>query len=350
VVSAAERYGLVFSAKVRQSMSATAIAITPSTPILCIAGPTASGKSALALAYAQARAAQGQSVEIICVDSATIYRGMDVGTAKPSAADLAIAPHHLIDIRDPLESYSAGEFVRDATRLIGEIRTRGAEPLLVGGTMLYFKALLEGMDDLPLAHPEIRAAIDLEATNIGWPALHAALTLVDPASAARLNPNDSQRIQRALEVYRVTGLPLSSFFKKKSAQTDVQTAPSDLTFQLVALEPQDRRWLHERIEARFDAMLLPSHEGSLIEEVRALKARSDLHADLPSIRCVGYRQVWEFLDSAGSEQDRTLMRERGVAATRQLAKRQLTWLRGWEGKLSLPAESNSLANLAMLQR
>jgi tRNA dimethylallyltransferase len=355
---------LVFSAKIWQSMSAVGSPMTitnnNNTPILCIAGPTASGKSALALAYAQARAAQGQTVEMICVDSATIYRGMDVGTAKPSAAEQAITPHHLIDIRDPSQSYSAGEFARDATRLIGEIRARGAQPVLVGGTMLYFKALLEGIDDLPLANPKIRAEIDLEATNLGWPALHAALALVDPDSAARLSPNDSQRIQRALEVYRATGLTLSSFFKKKSGLTDALAGASTdpltsapqatpkLVFQLVALEPQDRRWLHDRIAARFDAMLLTGSQNSLIEEVRALKARPDLHADLPAIRCVGYRQVWDFLDGAGSQKDWHDMRERGVAATRQLAKRQLTWLRGWQGKMSLHAETSCLANLATL--
>jgi tRNA dimethylallyltransferase len=310
-------------------------------PILCIAGPTASGKSALALAYAKAKQSKGQAVEIICVDSATIYKGMDIGTAKPSAAELAIAPHHLVDIRDPAQSYSAGEFARDATRLIGEIRARGAEPLLVGGTMLYFKALMQGIDDLPLANPEIRAAIDLEAETVGWPALHAALNLIDPESAARLNPNDSQRIQRALEVYRATGLPLSSYFKKKGAAKIASDTSPALNFQLVALEPQDRSWLHGRIATRFDAMLA----GGLIDEVKALKSRPDLHADLPSIRCVGYRQVWEYLDGACLHQDLVEMRQRGIAATRQLAKRQLTWLRGWEGKLALPAETATLADL-----
>jgi tRNA dimethylallyltransferase len=306
--------------------------------ILCIAGPTASGKSALALAYARACAEQGKLVEIICVDSATIYRGMNIGTAKPTQAELAVVPHHLIDIRDPSERYSAGEFARDATRLISEIRARGAQPVLVGGTMLYFKALLHGMDELPLASPDIRAAIDLEAHTIGWPALHAALALVDPMTAARLSPNDSQRIQRALEVYRATGLPLSSFFAKPNVTKTI----SGLTFHLVALEPHDRRWLHERIARRFEAMLRPSPEGGLIEEVRALKARPDLQSDLPAIRCVGYRQAWEFLEGAYSQAD---LRERGIAATRQLAKRQLTWLRGWQSKYSLPAETANVATL-----
>ena len=335
MVFAVECNGLVFDSEVWQGMSLA------TSPILCIAGPTASGKSALALAYARHQQAKGQVAEIICVDSATIYRGMDIGTAKPSSTELAIAPHHLVDIRDPSESYSAGEFARDAMRLITEIRARGAQPVLVGGTMLYFKALIEGMDDLPLANPEIRAAIDLEAENLGWPALHAALALVDPESAARLSPNDSQRIQRALEVYRATGLPLSSYFKKKDAARDPSQAASALAFQLVALEPLERSWLHERIAVRFDAMLA----GGLMDEVQALKARPDLHADLPAIRCVGYRQMWEYLEGENSHIAFAAMRERGIAATRQLAKRQLTWLRGWEGKLSLPAET---ADLAML--
>ena len=299
-------------------------------PVLCIAGPTASGKSKLALDYATSRASRGLQVELICVDSVTIYKGMDIGTAKPSASEQAICPHHLIDIRDPSESYNAGEFARDTTRLIGEIRARGAEPVLVGGTMLYFKALIHGIDELPTADTVIRAQIDEEAKSLGWPALHAGLALVDPVTAARLSPNDSQRIQRALEVFRSTGKPLSSYFKPEGSPE----ATSGLTFQLIALEPQVRQGLHERIAARFDSMLA----GGLVDEVRALKSRPDLKADLPSMRCVGYRQVWEFLDGACSESE---MRERGIAATRQLAKRQLTWLRAWEGKISLPQVSGT---------
>ena len=306
-------------------------------PILCIAGPTASGKSKLALDYAEHQAGHGLPVELICVDSATIYTGMDVGTAKPSATEQAICPHHLIDIRDPSESYNAGEFARDATRLIGEIRARGAEPVLVGGTMLYFKALIEGIDELPTADLAIRAAIELEAQTLGWPALHAHLSLVDSITAARLSINDSQRISRALEVYRSTSKPISSFYKQEGSPQ----ATSDKAFQLVALEPQSRQGLHERIAARFDAML----HGGLVDEVGALKNRSDLHADLPSMRCVGYRQVWEFLDGACSESE---MRERGIAATRQLAKRQLTWLRSWEGKVSMPSETANLDSLLAL--
>jgi tRNA dimethylallyltransferase len=314
------------------------VAKEQSAPILCIAGPTASGKSKLALEYAQSQAGRGSPVELICVDSATIYRSMDIGTAKPGVSEQAICPHHLIDIRDPSESYNAGEFARDATRLIGEIRARGAEPVLVGGTMLYFKALLDGIDDLPTADLSIRAEIEREAQSLGWHGLHASLALVDPVTAARLSPNDSQRISRALEVFRATNKPLSSYFKDKR-EGGLQ-ALSRKAFQLIALEPQSRQGLHERIALRFDAMLA----GGLIDEVRALKSRGDLTADLPSMRCVGYRQVWEFLDGAYSESE---MRERGIAATRQLAKRQLTWLRGWQGKTSMPSEE---VNLAMLLR
>ncbi len=299
-------------------------------PILCIAGPTASGKSRLALDYVQALAGQGVAAEIICVDSATIYREMNIGTAKPSAAELAICPHHLIDIKDPSESYSAGEFVRDATRLIGHIQARKATPVLVGGTMLYFKALLEGIDELPVADAALRLAIAQEAQSLGWPALHAKLALVDPVIAARLNPNDSQRIGRALEVFRATGRALSSHFQQG---TRLQ-ALSTLTFKIIALEPQSRQGLHERIATRFDAMLAQG----LVDEVRALKRRPDLSAELPSMRSVGYRQVWEFLDGA---YDATQMRERAIAATRQLAKRQLTWLRSWPGKISLPQVSGT---------
>ncbi|MDI9334954.1 MAG: tRNA (adenosine(37)-N6)-dimethylallyltransferase MiaA [Cytophagales bacterium] len=308
-------------------------------PIRCIAGPTASGKSRLALDYAAHQAARGLAVELICVDSATIYRGMDIGTAKPSAQEQAICPHHLLDIREPSQSYNAGAFARDAARLIGEIRARAAEPVLVGGTMLYFKALMDGIDELPTADLAIRAEIEQEAQSLGWQALHANLALIDPLTAARLSPNDSQRISRALEVYRATGKPLSGYFKTEASPQ----ATSDLTFQLIALEPQSRQGLHERIAARFDAMLA----SGLVDEVRALHKRGDLNADLPAMRCVGYRQVWAFLDGACSESE---MRERGIAATRQLAKRQLTWLRGWAGKISMPLETATLETLITLAK
>jgi len=276
---------------------------------LCLAGPTASGKTAAALAIAQAWVGH-QPVEIVSVDSALVYRGMDIGTAKPSADERASVPHHLIDIIDPAESYSAARFVTDATRLIGEIEARGALPLLVGGTMLYFKALFEGLDAMPAADRAVRAAIAEQLEREGLHALHRELQRVDPVTAARLAPADQQRIQRALEVYRVSGQPLSAFH---------QTKPVRALPPLIALEPTDRAWLHRRIEARFEQML----SQGLVDEVRALGERGDLHADLPSMRCVGYRQTWEALTHGTLDE----LPERGIAATRQLAKRQLTWLR-----------------------
>ena len=293
-------------------------------PPIAIAGPTASGKTAAALALAAVLAPR-LPVEIISVDSALVYRGMDIGTAKPTRAEQAAVPHHLIDIRDPLQAYSAAEFVQDAERLIAEIRARGALPLLVGGTMLYFKALFDGIDDMPPADPAVRAQIEALAAEQGWPALHAELARVDPATAARLAPADSQRIQRALEVWHVSGRPISDFHttKKRATSQDKTTATA-----LFSLEPAHRAWLHERIARRFDAMLA---EG-FVDEVRQLRARGDLHPDLPSMRCVGYRQACEALDAQaaagpGAPLDLAGLRERGLAATRQLAKRQITWLR-----------------------
>ena len=267
---------------------------------LCLAGPTASGKSAAALAIAAALVPRC-AVEIVSVDSALVYRGMDIGTAKPSAAERAAVPHHLIDIVDPAERYSA------ANR--GD-RRRGNVPLLVGGTMLYFKALFDGLDALPEADPAVRADIDARAAHRGWPALHAELATIDPVTAARLAPNDSQRIQRALEVYRVSGRPLSAW------HTDRPRAPPP---PLISLEPGDRAWLHARIAERFAAMLA----AGLVDEVRALRARGDLHPELPAMRAVGYRQAWAALESG----ELAALPAAGAAATRQLAKRQLTWLR-----------------------
>ena len=275
------------------------------TPI-CLAGPTGCGKTAAALAVSQVL-----PVEIISVDSALVYRGMDIGTAKPTAAEQAAVPHHLIDILDPTDSYSAAEFVRDAKRLAGEISARGRLPLLVGGTMLYFKALFDGLSTLPQADAELRAAIDAEALERGWPAMHAELARLDPETGARLAPNDSQRIQRALEVIRLTGQPLSALH---AASRD-----EGVDWPLFSLEPTDRAWLHERLAQRFDVML----DAGLVDEVKALRARGDLSLALPSMRCVGYRQVWEALDA----DDFKDLRDRGIAATRQLAKRQVTWLR-----------------------
>ncbi|WP_457337921.1 tRNA (adenosine(37)-N6)-dimethylallyltransferase MiaA [Rhizobacter sp. P5_C2] len=285
--------------------------MTASLNYLCLAGPTASGKTAASLAIAQALAERGRPVEIISVDSALVYRGMDIGTAKPGAAERAVVPHHLIDIIEPSEAYSAARFVIDAERLIAEIRARGRLPLLVGGTMLYFKALFEGLDAMPAADRAVRAALEAQCERDGLHALYRELKRVDPVTAARLKPGDQQRIQRALEVYRVSGQPISSFHTEKPAR---ELPP------LISLEPSDRAWLHQRIETRFHQML----EDGLVDEVRALEARGDLDADMPSMRCVGYRQTWEAL----VEDDLSELPERGIAATRQLAKRQITWLRG----------------------
>ena len=292
---------------------------------IAIVGPTASGKTAAALALAQALQTQG-GAEIISVDSALVYRGMDIGTAKPSREELAAVPHHLIDTIDPLQSYSAAEFARDATRLIGEIHARGRMPLLVGGTMLYLKALLEGLNDIPAADPQVREAIQARAAQVGWPALHAELMQVDPVTAARLAPGDSQRVGRALEVWTATGQTLSSFHQSAKA------AAPNWNIQVLSLEPQDRTWLHQRIAQRFELMMAQG----FIHEVRQLRARGDLNPDLPSMRCVGYRQAWQGLDEGWSEQDIT---ERGIFATRQLAKRQITWLRSMDSRHVIAADA-----------
>ena len=296
-------------------------------PVLCIAGPTAAGKTAAALALAHER-----SIEIISMDSALVYRGMDIGTAKPTLAERAQVPHHLIDIRDPGEPYSAAQFVADAQRLVPEIRARGALPVLVGGTMLYYKALVQGLDAMPAADPAVRAALEHEAAAVGWPAMHAQLALVDPTTAQRLHPTDSQRVQRALEVWRVSGKPLSSFHVStlSAMQSIAKNDHSTPAYRLLSLEPAARSWLHARIAVRFDSMLA---EG-LLGEVKALRSRGDLSADLPSMRCVGYRQVWEALDESDAqdipmEALMPALRERSIAATRQLAKRQLTWMRSF---------------------
>ena len=290
---------------------------------LGLAGPTASGKTALALALARR-----WPVEIVSVDSALVYRGMDIGTAKPSADERAAAPHHLLDIIAPEQSYSAAQFVTDARRLIADIRARGRWPLLVGGTMMYFKALVDGIDEMPAADLAIRAAIDAEAIQLGWPAMHARLAQVDPITAARLQPNDSQRIQRALEVFRASGTPLSTLHLR--AQRDAPARDG----ALLALEPASRAWLHARIAQRFDAML----EAGFLDEVRRLRTNPALNLDLPSMRCVGYRQAWEALDAADPP-DRAELRERGIAATRQLAKRQITWLRSMPDRRVVEADS-----------
>jgi len=280
-------------------------------PVACLLGPTASGKTAAALAFAARH-----PVEIVSVDSALVYREMDIGTAKPNAEERAAAVHHLIDIIDPAETYSAAQFRADALRIVGEIVARGNVPLLVGGTMLYYKALTQGLNDLPGADADLRATLDADAARDGWPALHARLAAIDPQTAARLPPNDSQRIQRALEVFMLSGQPMSALL----AAPRVQDTDAPYRFVPIALEPSDRAVLHARIAARFDAML--AH--GFIDEVKRLRTRGDLNVAMPSMRCVGYRQAWEYLDGATGYDE---MRDKGIFATRQLCKRQLTWLR-----------------------
>jgi len=289
---------------------ATPLASPPAAVLLL--GPTASGKTAAALAIARHR-----PVEIVSVDSALVYRGMDIGTAKPTPTERAAVPHHLIDILEPTQSYSAAQFAADARSLIAAIRARGRLPLLVGGTMLYAKALLEGLHDLPRADAALRARIEDEARSLGWPALHARLAGFDPATASRLAPGDAQRIQRALEVFALTGEPMSVLLARP--------AQGGTALPVIALEPAERAGLHARIAQRTDAML----GAGLLAEVAALRARGDLHPGLPAMRCVGYRQAWAHLDGDG---DAATLRERTIAATRQLAKRQLTWLRSMPGR------------------
>jgi tRNA dimethylallyltransferase len=300
---------------------------------LLIAGPTASGKSGLAL-----RLAELMPAELISVDSAQVYRGFDIGSAKPSRSLRDRIPHHLIDIRNPEDTYSAGEFVTDALQAIETIRARGRLPILVGGTMLYFNALIRGIARLPTADPDIRRAIDADAAVRGWPAVHTELLAVDPMAAAKIHPNDAQRIQRALEVYRATGRPISEWQRETSARHTWR-------FSRLALVPTDRAWLHERIEQRFRQMM---QEGFL-EEVRALRARSSLAPEAPSLRAVGYRQLWAHLVG---EIDLPTAVARAVVATRQLAKRQLTWIHAdpdWEG-LDPQREDLIEAKVAALQR
>ncbi len=296
--------------------------------VLALLGPTASGKSALAI-----KAAESLPVEIVSMDSALVYRGMDIGTAKPGAALRARVPHHLIDLIDPDQGYSAGRWRQDAVRIVGEILERKRIPLLVGGTMLYDRALTSGLDELPPADPEVRAQIEAEAARRGWPALHEELQDADPASAARLAPADAQRIQRALEVWRITGKPLSALHGQ---------AARDLPFEVkgLALVPE-RPVLHERIARRFAAML----RLGLVEEVESLKEKYRLSASMPSMRAVGYRQVWEYLEGRF---DKAALAEKGIVATRQLAKRQLTWLRSFPDVVRLDAAGQEPA--AALQR
>lgn len=298
-------------------------------PAIFLMGPTASGKTALAM-----HLFDHLPCELISVDSALIYRQMDIGTAKPSAEELKRYPHRLIDIRDPSESYSASEFCADARAAMDEISARGKIPLLVGGTMMYFNALQQGMAALPEADAELRAQLEADAGRLGWPAMHTRLAQLDPAAGERLKPSDSQRIERALEVVLLTGKPISEHWAEQEAAV--------LPYNVIslALMPGDRARLHQRIEQRFDLMLAQGFE----DEVRRLYERGDLHTGLASIRCVGYRQMWDYLEQRLSYDE---MRYRGIVATRQLAKRQLTWLRGWQNVHWLDSEMDYLLDSAL---
>ncbi len=298
-------------------------------PAIFIMGPTASGKTALACELYDRF-----PCEIISVDSALVYKELNIGSAKPSQEELSRYPHHLIDVRDPSDPYSAMDFRSDALRLMSEITKRGKVPILVGGTMLYFKFLLEGAAKLPVADEKIRQQIDVDAQQNGWPAIHAQLAKVDPESAKRLNPNDPQRVQRALEVYLISGKTLTQHWREQKIE------PFPYKVVQFALCPQERKTLHKRIEKRFNDMLAQG----FIDEVKALQARGDLHENLPAIRAVGYRQVWEYLNGELSYDEMVF---KGVVATRQLAKRQITWLRSWSDLHWLDSEADNLAQSAL---
>lgn len=306
-------------------------------PAIFIMGPTAAGKTDLALALAE-RA----NCQLISVDSALIYRGMDIGTAKPDPATLARAPHRLIDIRDPAEAYSVADFRADALREMADISAQGATPVLVGGTMMYFKVLYEGIAELPPANEQVRADIEAIAVESGWPRVHALLAEVDPEAAARIKPTDPQRLQRALEVYRVSGIPLTEWHRRQQGEGGSWgEGREQFPYQVTALAlcPPDRAVLHERIARRFHQMLEQGFEA----EVRALHARGDLTLRHPSMRAVGYRQMWDYIEG---RVDREQMIEQGIIATRQLAKRQITWLRSWKGACWLdPADPNLLGEV-----
>ena len=298
--------------------------------VICLTGPTAAGKSASTHAIAQR-----WDVEIIVMDSATIYTGMDIGTAKPTVEEQATVPHHLLDIRDPAQSYSAASFVHDTERLIDAIHARGRHVLLCGGTLLYYKALREGLSNLPESTPEVRAQLDAEAEQKGWPALHAELATIDPETAARLAPADSQRVQRALEIYRISGKTMSAWLR------DAPPKPlHQRHYHTISLEPVERQQLSPRIAQRYHQMV----DLGLVAEVEKLYARDDLHIGLPAIRSVGYRQIWEYLDGECSLDEAI---EKAIIATRQLAKRQMTWLRAMPERIALDCMNEQRANLVV---
>jgi len=305
------------------------------TKVLSIVGPTGVGKSNLALWLARQYKDLGRVIEIISMDSALVYKGMDIGTAKPSKPEQAEVAHHLIDVLDPSQNYSAAQFASDAKELISDIKQRGNIPLIVGGTMLYWRAWVYGFSNLPAANPEVRAQLDREAAEIGWPAMHAKLAILDPASAKRLQPNDSQRVQRALEVFALTGRPLSDLFEETPSLAGRKQEPTPDWVEVISLEPSDRKTLHTRLEQRFDQML----ESKFIEEVEQLRNRGDLHTNLPAIRSVGYRQVWEYL---AGDIDFETMKEKAYAATRQLSKRQMTWLRAMDRRVFDPFDTKQM--------
>ena len=301
------------------------MASTERPPAIFVMGPTASGKTDLAIALQE-----HMPVELINVDSAQIYRQLDIGSAKPDKATLAVAPHRLIDILDPLETYSAADFIADATREMAEISSRGKIPLLVGGTMLYFKALLEGLSDMPSADADIRAEILKQAQDFGWASVHEQLRAVDPESAASLHPNHSQRIQRALEVYRISGVPMSALRR----EPNIGSVAESYAIKQIALLPNNRNLIHDRIDHRFRKMMDAGFEA----EVRGLFQRGDLHEDLPAIRSVGYRQLWQHLQGQCSLDEAV---EKGIIATRQLAKRQITWLRNWPSSCEIQVDNET---------
>jgi tRNA dimethylallyltransferase len=304
--------------------------VTPDQAFITIVGPTASGKSSLAMAIARSAKQLGKTVEIISMDSALVYRGMDIGTAKPSKSEMQEVRHHGIDIAEPEDPYSAAKFAHDAKQWLNEIRARNNIPLIVGGTMLYWRALAHGLSNMPAASPEIRAEIEARAAKLGWPAIHDELAKVDPETAARLEKNDAQRVQRALEIYLQSGKPMSEWLQEQPKDSgrgegggEDHNAPMNL--RLISIEPSDRSVLHERIAKRFEVMMA---EGFL-DEMKVLRQNPRLHPDLPSMRAVGYRQAWDHLDGNITFQE---FQDQAIAATRQLAKRQLTWLRGMQTK------------------